>query len=295
MIAHNNIDITDARYNTNAPFKHGCALDTGYGALPAFLILAVRLASTEKKCEARVSRIALTETVNGAGSELEMRFSNSYTDQFMGIARIGFGQALPTSTYEMYPITDGAGLYRGHIALVNGGSAFLKSLCMRGPIVPGKDDFILLDECIYAQHSASVYIITINGSPVLPGDTIRLEAPIVYEDEALSYLGDYKGELAEGQKNGITKLEFYVESEAPDPSTPGETIVVQTPMEQLGGGVAKIAEVMDAIREKREWMGTRDEDTLDAYATHLLMDSFQASNVRISMGGDTVVIKGVRE
>lgn len=295
MIAHNNIDITDARYNTNAPFKHGCDLDTGYGALPAFLILAVRLASTEKKCEARVARIARMETSKGAEGELEMYFRNSYTDQLLGIARIGFGQVLQTSTYEMYPITDGAGLYRGHIALVNGGAAFLKSLCMRGPIVPRKDDFILLDECIYAQHSASVYIITINGSPVLPGDTIRMEAPIIYEDGAFSYLGDYKGDLAEGQKNGITKLEFYVESEVPDPSTPGEAVVVQTPMEQLGGGVAKLADAMDAIREKRKWMGTRAEDTLDAYATHLLMDSFQASNVRISMGGNTVVIKGVKE
>lgn len=295
MIAHNNIDITDARYNTNAPFKHGCALDTGYGALPAFLILAVRIASTEKKCEARVTGIALMATDNGADSKLEIYFSNSYTDQLLGIARIGFGQVLPTSTYEMYPITDGAGLYRGHIALVNGGAAFLKSLCMRGPIVPKKDDFILLDECIYAQHSTSVYIITINGSPVLPGDTIRIEAPITYEDGALSYLGDYKGELAEGQKNGITKLEFYVETEIPDPVTPGETIVVQAPMEELGGGVTKLAEVMDAIREKRQWMGTRPEGVLDSYATHLLMDSFQASNVRISMGGNTVVIKGVKE
>jgi hypothetical protein len=299
MIVHNNIDITDARYNTNAPFKHECKLDTGYGALPSFLILAIRIGNIDQACTARISRMSLLDMGTGRIGKLQIVFENTVTGRMMGIATIGHGEVLAASTYEMYPITDGANLYKGHIALVKGGSAFLKSIAMRGPIVPEKDDFILLDECIYAQHAPGVRTVSINGNPIQPGTVIRIEAPLVVSDGEFIYLGDYKGERESEQKNGITSVSFFVESVENDPDNPGETITVLAPMPVLDeptavGGMAKLVDTANGVRDIRAWMGgPQQEGVLDAYSMHITIDSFRASNARVATDGNTIVIKGV--
>ena len=193
-----NIDISDARLNTKAPFQWNCPLRLWGSTLPsgAFISIKVYLPETAKP-PVRLYQI----------TEQEAIFHDA-TGALLGSMDLAV-KAPNSDGYVLSFIKSPDGILVGHVAAELQTSAILKqaAILAGGTFYTAPNDFVLLPQCHVQALSGKARVIRVDGVQSYPNAYLysgsQVMTSVVGDTCTFSLYGDYKPTLT---KNRICNL-----------------------------------------------------------------------------------------